>query len=121
MGQSITTSVYGLDEQVSFAPLSENEAKNELHKWVNFYISLMSSPQPFFVASSYEYAITEDINKAVNKFNGGQYIGMGDSENPYVALDFKSLFDFEAEFMSLSKSLFGKLIDLAKEEKYANA
>jgi len=81
----------------------------------------MSSPQPFFVASSYEYALTEDINKATNKFNGGQYIGMGDSENPYVALDFKNLFDFEAEFVSLSKSLFGKLIDLAKEEKYANA
>ncbi|MEQ3515630.1 exodeoxyribonuclease V subunit gamma [Pseudoalteromonas sp. BZB3] len=121
MGQSVTTSVYGLDEQVSFAPLEAEEAKIELQKWVNFYISLMSSPQPFFVSSSYEYALTEDINKAANKFNGGQYIGMGDSENPYVALDFKNLFDFEAEFVSLSKSLFGKLIDLAKEEKYANA
>ena len=121
MGESLTTIVYGLDEQVRFEPMDRLDAKSELSKWVDFYVELMSQPQPFFVNSSYEYALNKDLNKAESKFNGGQYIGIGDCENPYVALDFSKLSDFEDKFTYLSESLFARLIEMAKEEKYANA
>ena len=64
---------------------------------------------------------TGDMQKAANKFSGGQYIGFGECENPYVALNFKRLFDVEDEFSQISHRLLKAVVELAQEQKYADA
>ncbi|QPB83852.1 exodeoxyribonuclease V subunit gamma [Pseudoalteromonas rubra] len=119
--QDIETHIYGLDEQVVFAPLGHDEAHKQLSKWLAFYAQLVTRAVPFFPATSYEYCKTQDMSKALNKFVGGQYIGFGDSEDPYVALSFPSLQACEAEFVQLSSDLLTPLIDLAQETRYETA
>ncbi|WP_040644640.1 exodeoxyribonuclease V subunit gamma [Pseudoalteromonas rubra] len=119
--QDIETHIYGLDEQVVFAPLGHDEAHKQLSKWLAFYAQLVTRAVPFFPATSYEYCKTQDMSKALNKFVGGQYIGFGDSEDPYVALSFPSLQACEAEFVQLSGDLLTPLIDLAQETRYETA
>ncbi|MDK1289981.1 exodeoxyribonuclease V subunit gamma [Pseudoalteromonas umbrosa] len=116
-----STSVIGLDEQVTFDALEKSDAMQLLQGWVDFYQQLISQPVAFFPASSYAFASTDDIGKANLKFAGGQYIGIGESEDPYVALNFKNLESCMEEFMLLSKSLLGPIIALEKERSHGDA
>ncbi|WP_125716399.1 exodeoxyribonuclease V subunit gamma [Pseudoalteromonas rubra] len=115
------THIYGLDEQVVFPPVSRDDAQVQLAKWQDFYAQLITRAVPFFAATSYEFCKTQDMSKALNKFQGGQYIGFGDSEDPYVALSFPSLQACEAEFTQWSNELLTPLIDLAQESRYETA
>ncbi|KZN60071.1 hypothetical protein N473_25445 [Pseudoalteromonas luteoviolacea CPMOR-1] len=118
---TMSTTVIGLDEQVTFEPLDKSSAMQLLEMWIDFYQQLTAEPVPFFPASSYAFASTDDIGKAQLKFAGGQYIGIGESEDPYVALNFRELESCMEEFMSLSKSLLGPIIALEKELSHGDA
>lgn len=118
---TMSTTVIGLDEQVTFEPLDRSSAMQLLEMWIDFYQQLTVQPVPFFPASSYAFASTDDIGKAQLKFAGGQYIGIGESEDPYVALNFRELEACMEEFMSLSKSLLGPIIALEKELQHGDA
>ncbi|MBQ4835377.1 exodeoxyribonuclease V subunit gamma [Pseudoalteromonas luteoviolacea] len=118
---AMNTTIIGLDEQVTFDAIDKPSALQLLETWMVFYMQLITQPVPFFPASSYAYANTEDIGKANAKFAGGQYIGVGESEDPYVALNFKDLESCLEEFTSLSKSLLGPIIALEKEQQHGDA
>ncbi|MCF2860405.1 exodeoxyribonuclease V subunit gamma [Pseudoalteromonas sp. SMS1] len=115
------TIVIGLDEQVTFEPLDTQSAERLLREWIEFYKLINTRPIPFFPATSYAYASTDDLGKAQTKFAGGQYIGLGESEDPYVALNFNSLEPCLEEFMSLSKSMLGPMIALEQEAQHGDA
>ncbi|OCQ22466.1 exodeoxyribonuclease V subunit gamma [Pseudoalteromonas luteoviolacea] len=118
---TMPTVVIGLDEQVTFEPIDAQNAEQLLCVWVEFYKQIITRPVPFFPATSYAFASTEDLSKAQNKFAGGQYIGIGESEDPYVALNFNTLESCLEEFMSLSKSILGPMIALEKESQHGDA
>ncbi|CCQ11748.1 Exodeoxyribonuclease V gamma chain [Pseudoalteromonas luteoviolacea B = ATCC 29581] len=120
-GLNVTTYVMGLDDEVSFAPFEAVKAREYLGKWVQFYRDCMTSPQPFFATSSFEYAMTLDFQRAQEKFSGGQFIGVGDSEDPYVGICFNSLLEVEKEFCQLSLELLGPIVEHAKERRYEGA
>ncbi|TQF71474.1 exodeoxyribonuclease V subunit gamma [Pseudoalteromonas luteoviolacea] len=115
------TVVIGLDDQVTFEPLDTQSAQRLLSEWVEFYKEINTRPVPFFPATSYAFASTEDLGKAQSKFAGGQYIGIGESEDPYVALNFASLEPCLDEFMLLSKSMLGPMIALEQESQHGDA
>ncbi|WP_054013997.1 exodeoxyribonuclease V subunit gamma [Pseudoalteromonas sp. R3] len=119
--QEVETHIYGLDEQVLFPPISRDDAYGQLSKWLAFYGKLITCAVPFFPATSYEYCKTQNMSKALSKFQGGQYVGFGDSEDPYVALSFPSLQACETEFTQLSRDMLTSLIDLAQESRYETA
>ncbi|MBE0367591.1 exodeoxyribonuclease V subunit gamma [Pseudoalteromonas aurantia] len=117
-GEAVSTYIYGLDEQVVFSPIKEEVAYNYVQQWFDFYQHALTEPVPFFPNSGYEFVSSKDIHKAANKFAGGQYVGFGECENPYVALNFSNLFDVEVEFSQLSQQLLSAIIELAQEKKY---
>ena len=120
-GEAVSTHIYGLDEVVTYAPMESSDALEHLQLWFDFYHSALTEPQPFFPNSGYELVKTGDMQKAANKFSGGQYIGFGECENPYVALNFMRLFDVEDEFSQISHRLLKAVVELAQEQKYADA
>ncbi len=117
----VYTHIYGLDERVSFAPIEEAIARQYLTDWLGFYQQCLSQPMPFFVSTAYELIATGDINKAAAKFNGGQYIGFGESEDPYVALNFSNLDEVIEQLQAISDHLLSDIIELAQEQRYADA
>ncbi|MCF6435182.1 exodeoxyribonuclease V subunit gamma [Pseudoalteromonas sp. MMG022] len=119
--QSVHTHIYGLDERVSFAPVEPKAARQHLANWLDFYQQCLAQPMPFFVSTAYELIATGDINKAAAKFNGGQYIGFGESEDPYVALNFSNLDDVIAPLQAISDRLLADIVELAQEQRYADA
>ena len=60
------------------------------------------------------------MNKALNKFQP-QYIGIGECEDPYIALCFADLRPYEADFMALSQSLLQPVVAVAEEVQHADA
>jgi exodeoxyribonuclease V gamma subunit len=79
------------------------------------YAKSLTQPVAFFPQSALEYAKTQDIGKAKLKFSGGQYIGRGESEDPYIRLNFKNLDDVQQEFIQLSDDLLIPLIQQLEE------
>ncbi len=115
----VTTTVFcGIDTYAEFSPIEEQQAGEELNKWLEFYYLLQSKPVAFFPTSSLTYAMKENLNAANGKFETA-FVGRGEGENPYVALDFESLFDVEDEFCELSESLMAPIVASVKEHKYA--
>ncbi|WP_440053453.1 exodeoxyribonuclease V subunit gamma [Pseudoalteromonas sp. T1lg65] len=119
--QHLTTEVVGLDQQVTFEPISVADAQQRLVVWLDFYQHARAQPQPFFPTSSFEYAKTQDFNKALAKFAGGQYVGRGDGEDPYVQLCFSELSAHQQAFIELSEQLAQPILELAKERRHADA
>lgn len=120
MGQPVETLILGLDKQISFSPLSEDDARKYLNDWFSLYETLLTRPVAFFPVSGYEYIKTDkDMVKANNKF-APQYIGMGEGENPYIRLTIKSLKDCEEEFIKWSELLLSPIVELAQEADHAN-
>ncbi|MFC3034626.1 exodeoxyribonuclease V subunit gamma [Pseudoalteromonas fenneropenaei] len=120
VAEPVTTLVIGLDSRFEFAALDKATCQHYLSTWLTFYHQALSAPQPFFANSSYEYAKTQDLQKAQLKFEGGQYIGLGDSEDPYVALCFKEFSEFSEPFMAQSELLLTDLVRLATEIPHAD-
>ncbi|CAH9054818.1 RecBCD enzyme subunit RecC [Pseudoalteromonas holothuriae] len=119
--EPVHTYIYGLDELVTFAPLEKQQADDFLQKWLHFYQQCLNQPMPFFVSTAYELVATKDIGKAAAKFNGGQYIGYGESEDPYVALNYTSLEQISEQLHDISHALLADIVALAKEQRYADA
>ncbi|SFD13454.1 exodeoxyribonuclease V subunit gamma [Pseudoalteromonas denitrificans] len=111
----LDTLILGLDEQYLFSSLDKDVALQLLQSWFNLYAKSLTQPVPFFPQSALEYAKTQDINKAKLKFSGGQYIGRGEFEDPYIRLNFKSLNEVEQEFMQLSNELLLPLVEQLEE------
>ncbi|KZX02344.1 exodeoxyribonuclease V subunit gamma [Pseudoalteromonas luteoviolacea] len=118
---AMPTVVIGLDEQVTFEPIDSKSAERLLYEWVDFYKQIITRPVPFFPATSYAFASSDDLSKAQSKFAGGQYVGIGESEDPYVALNFSALEPCLEEFMLLSKSILGPMIALEQEAHHGDA
>ncbi|BBN81978.1 RecBCD enzyme subunit RecC [Pseudoalteromonas sp. A25] len=121
MDEPVHTYIYGLDEQVIFAPIDKPKAQSHLEKWLRFYQACLAEPMPFFVSTGYELASTGDVNKAAAKFNGGQYIGYGESEDAYVALNFTTLEEVLEPLQAISHDLLTDIVTLAQEQRYADA
>ncbi|NOU49549.1 exodeoxyribonuclease V subunit gamma [Pseudoalteromonas sp. JBTF-M23] len=121
MDEPVHTYIYGLDEQVSFAPMEKSKAHGYLQKWLSFYRACLAQPMPFFVSTAYELVATGDANKAAAKFNGGQYIGYGESEDAYVALNFTTLAEVIEPLQTISQDLLADIVTLAQEQRYADA
>ena len=121
MEQNVETLLLGLDKQISFAPLSKNEADALLNDWFSLYQALRKEPVAFYPVSGYEYVKSGgDIGKAISKFNP-QYIGRGEGENPYIRLTVQSLNDCQEEFIKWSEKLLSPLHAHAKESDHASA
>ena len=121
MEQNVETLLLGLDKQISFAPLSKNEADALLGDWFSLYQALRKGPVAFYPVSGYEYVKSGgDIGKAISKFNP-QYIGRGEGENPYIRLTVQSLNDCQEEFIKWSEKLLSPLHARAKESDHASA
>jgi exodeoxyribonuclease V gamma subunit len=121
MEQNVETLLLGLDKQISFAPLSKNEADALLSDWFSLYQALRKEPVAFYPVSGYEYIKSGgDIGKAISKFNP-QYIGRGEGENPYIRLTVQSLNDCQEEFIKWSEKLLSPLHEHAKESDHASA
>ena len=121
MEQNVETLLLGLDKQISFAPLSKNEADALLNDWFSLYQALRKGPVAFYPVSGYEYVKSGgDIGKAISKFNP-QYIGRGEGENPYIRLTVQSLNDCQEEFIKWSEKLLSPLHAHAKESDHASA
>ena len=119
-GEIVTTYVYGLDEEVVYQPISPESARGFIEQWFTFYLRVLCEPVPFFPTSGYEFVKTGDMQKAINKFSGGQYIGFGECENPYVALDYNNLLEVESEFVQLSNELLKPVLIHGEEKKFAD-
>lgn len=120
MGHEVTTYIVGLDQSVHFAAISQPQAQQYLEQWLAFYKQALSEPVAFFPSSSMEYAKTQDIKKAVNKFKP-QYVGRGEGEDPYVQLCFSDLLAHEARFCALSLTLLTPILDAAEEVRHGDA
>ncbi|WP_075593471.1 exodeoxyribonuclease V subunit gamma [Pseudoalteromonas sp. PAB 2.2] len=121
MGQHVETLILGLDKQISFSALSQDDARGYLNDWFMLYKALLTRPVAFFPVSGYEYIKTnKDMAKANNKF-APQYIGVGEGENPYIRLTIRNLKDCEDEFIHWSELLLSPLVELAQEADHANA
>jgi len=114
-GHKLDTLIIGLDEQYQFTHLSIDAANELLQSWFTLYAKSLTQPVAFFPQSALEYAKTQDIGKAKLKFSGGQYIGRGESEDPYIRLNFKNLDDVQQEFIQLSDDLLIPLIQQLEE------
>ena len=120
MALDLTTHIVGLDQSIVFQPMQREQAEQSIAQWLEFYLQALTQPLPFFPATSYEYAKSEDMNKALNKFQP-QYIGIGECEDPYIALCFADLRPYEADFMALSQSLLQPVVAVAEEVQHADA
>jgi len=114
-GHKLDTLIIGLDEQYQFTHLSEETACEILQSWFTLYAKSLTQPVAFFPQSALEYAKTQDIGKAKLKFSGGQYIGRGEYEDPYIRLNFKNLDEVQQEFIQLSDDLLIPLIQQLEE------
>ncbi|ATC94373.1 exodeoxyribonuclease V subunit gamma [Pseudoalteromonas tunicata] len=122
LGAHITeTWVVGLDGQYQFKVQSAQDAKSQLDNWFRLYQASLQQPVAFFPTAAWQFATTGDFAKAAQKFAGGEYIGRGEAENPYVALDFKRLEPHEAEFIRWSELLVSPIAAHAVEVKHAGA
>jgi exodeoxyribonuclease V gamma subunit len=121
LGESETTLILGLDEQVLLQAITQQDASNALMQWLEFYQHSLNRPMPFFANSSMTYIMTEDLNKARQKFEGHQFVGPGDNQDPYVALCFSSLADIESEFIELAETLLTPIKAISVESTHAGA
>ncbi|OUL58889.1 exodeoxyribonuclease V subunit gamma [Pseudoalteromonas ulvae] len=115
------TWVIGLDSECVFDTIDANEAMHALQQWLALYRESLQRPIPFFPVASLLYAQEQDFGKAMSKFSGGQYIGAGEAENPYVALDFSDLSPHQDAFIYWSDTLLKPLVDKIEETKHASS
>ncbi len=104
------TWILGLDEQYKLKKISSDEALGLFNNWFELYARSLTEPVPFFPVSAFEYVKTKDMSKAKQKFSGGQYIGRGESEDPYIRINFDSLSKVEHDFCELSELLITPLL-----------
>lgn len=122
LNETVTTNVVGLDERAEFKPLDAKTAMLELTRWLKFYLSAMKTPKPFFPTSSLIFAQSEDMGKAIQKYQGGQYIGRGDCEDPYVRLCFGEVLQaYESEFIELANDLLKPILAVCEVIEHESA
>lgn len=119
-GEAFSTVIIGLDMQVTFAPIEKASAEKQLSQWLMLVNTARTRPVAFFPASGWQYLATQDIAKAEQAFSGGQYIGKGEGENPYIALNYQHLTPHQHEFINWSEQLLATIYQQGEERKHAN-
>ncbi|MFY8273356.1 exodeoxyribonuclease V subunit gamma [Pseudoalteromonas sp. SSDWG2] len=121
MGNNVTTYVMGLDEQVSFAPVSVDAAKEMVSPWLQLYQQAHQQSPTFFPVSGWEWVKTQDMNKANVKFVGSPYVGVAERTDPYISADYQDLFTCEQAFCDWSSQLLKPIFEHGQEQKYADS
>ncbi len=122
MGQALLTHYFGVKEKITFEPISQDDAKEQLHYFIEHYVHGLDKPLAFFPSSAwagYEASLNkegfwQDDEKTQNKaykamrdgFSGG-YMTIGERKDAYISRLWKSLDDDAlAELLTIAKHVF---------------